>query len=109
MMTSGRVVYNLGPLDRLPRGEGRTFLVEKTMVAIFRTRKDDVYALQAQCSHKGGPLADGIIGNGTVICPLHSFKFCLMDGQPVGNSCASLKTYVVSVDEYGNVLLQMNE
>ena|SRR5437879_6418579 len=109
MMNTGQVLYNLGPLDRLPRGEGRTFLIENTPVAIFRTRQDEVFATQASCPHKGGPLADGIIGAGKVICPLHAYKFDLANGKAAENSCMALKTYTVSVSETGDLLLNFTE
>ncbi|GAC1357734.1 MAG: nitrite reductase small subunit NirD [Ktedonobacteraceae bacterium] len=105
MMTPGRVLYNLGPITRLPLGEGRSFLVGETQIAIFRTRKDEVFATQASCTHKSGPLADGIVGDGKVVCPLHAFKFDLASGEPVGNPCAALKTYPVSVNPDGDILL----
>ena len=101
------VVYNLGLLERIPLGEGRTFRIEDTAVAIFRTRTNEVFATQATCPHKGGPLADGIIGNGKLICPLHAYKFQLVTGEALGHTCGSLETYPVSLDEDGNVLLYL--
>ncbi len=109
LMTPGKVLYNLGPLTRLPPGEGRTFRIGDTAVAIFRTRKDEVFATQATCPHKNGPLADGIIGADQVICPLHTYKFQLANGEPVGNTCTALKTYPVALSESGDILLKLNE
>ncbi|MEO6527605.1 MAG: nitrite reductase (NAD(P)H) small subunit [Gemmatimonadaceae bacterium] len=84
---------DLGPIDRIPPGEGQTFLVGEREIAVFRTREDTVYATQARCPHKAGLLADGLVGGGKVICPLHSYKFDLATGTPLGNNCASLRTY----------------
>ena len=109
LMTPGKVLYNLGPLTRIPQGEGRTFRIGDTTVAIFRTRQDEVFATQATCPHKNGPLADGIIGAGQVICPLHAYKFQLTNGEPVGNTCKALKTYPVSLSNSGNILLKLDE
>ncbi len=108
MMTPGKVLYNLGPLTRLPLGEGRTFQIGDTAVAIFRTRGGEVFATQATCPHKNGPLADGIVGDSQVICPLHAYKFKLATGEPVGNTCAALKTYPVSFSENGDILLSID-
>lgn len=107
MMTPGQLIYNLGPLDRLPPGEGRTFRLGETSVAVFRTRQDEVFGMQATCSHKGGPLADGIIGDGKIVCPLHAFKFTLVSGASVGGTCEALKTYPVSLNERGEILLTL--
>lgn len=105
MINPGRVLYNLGPVTRIPPGEGRSFLIDGTSVAIYRTRKDEVFATQASCPHRSGPLADGIVGDGKVVCPLHSFKFTLANGEPVGNACAALKTYPISISPQGDILL----
>lgn len=103
-----RTVYNLGPIERLPLGEGQEFRVGEHIVAVFHTRKGAVFATQATCPHKGGPLADGLVGAGKVICPLHAYKFDLTTGQPVGNTCEALKTYSVSLSETGNILLSLD-
>jgi len=55
--------------------------------------------------HKRGPLADGLVGGETVICPLHGWKFDLKTGQALFGDCG-LKTYPVSVDEAQNVVLR---
>jgi len=106
-MSRDRVIYNLGSIERVPLGEGRAFRVEDTMIAIFRTRNNEVFATQATCPHKGGPLADGILGDGKIICPLHTYKFKLATGEALGHTCGTLKTYPVSLDEDGNVLLYL--
>jgi len=97
--------HHLGPLEQIPVGEGRTFQVGDLTVSVFRTRTGDVFATQAACPHKGGPLADGILGGGKVICPLHAYKFELATGRPVGNDCPALQTYPVWVTEAGELLL----
>ena len=80
------------PLDRIPLGEGRTFNLGGREVAVFRTRSG-IFATDAMCPHKTGRLADGLVGDGKVICPLHGFKFALATGEPIGNDCGSLLTY----------------
>ena len=102
----GTVHYDLGPIDRIPPGEGQTFVVDGREIAVFRSRiTDELFATQARCPHKQGLLADGIVGDGKVICPLHSYKFDLATGTPLGNSCQSLRTYRTEVTSDGRVLL----
>jgi uroporphyrinogen-III synthase len=100
---------NLGPVYRIPPGEGRVFRVETFDVAIFRTRSGTVHATQAWCTHLGGPLADGVVGNGKVICPLHGYKFSLRTGEAEGHNCAALKTYPVSVNAEGELMLTVGD
>ena len=58
------LTYTLGPVEQIPLGEGRVFEVEGRSIAVFRTRQGEVFATQAACPHKAGPLCDGIIGAG---------------------------------------------
>ena len=86
----------IAPLTAIPPGEGRTFEVLGQRVAVFHTRSGEVFAVQAECPHKGGPLADGLVGGTTVICPLHAWKFDLITGLPLMGSCG-LKTFPVRI------------
>lgn len=96
----------IGSLRQIPKGEGRNFEVDGTRVAVFHTRNGEVFATQAHCPHHGGPLADGLIGGRTLVCPLHDHAFDLCDGSSLTNACA-IKTYPVRVAEDGRLLLQV--
>ena len=105
----GSMRFDLGSIDRIPPGEGQTFLVAGREIAVFRARgADEVHATQARCPHKAGLLADGIAGDGKVICPLHSYKFDLATGTPLGNACHSLKTYRTEITDDRRVLLWLS-
>ncbi|HET9799159.1 MAG TPA: Rieske 2Fe-2S domain-containing protein [Gemmatimonadaceae bacterium] len=101
----GVVRIDLGPVERIPPGEGQTFLVDGREIAVFRSRDDVVHAIQARCPHRAGLLADGIVGDGRVICPLHGYKFELASGAPVGNGCATLRTFHVELTRDRRVLV----
>ena len=79
--------YVLGPLEAIPRGEGRNFEVAGRTVAVFRTHADEVFASQAHCPHLQGPLADGIMGGTTITCPLHDRVYDLRTGAVVVGEC----------------------
>jgi nitrite reductase (NADH) small subunit len=96
----------IGSLEAIPPGEGRNFELAGKRIAVFRTRANTVYAVQPECPHRGGPLADGLVGGTTVICPLHAWKFDLSTGAPLLGECA-LTTYPVRVDEHGQILLSL--
>src|SRR5687768_7427165 len=72
---------NLGSMEKIPPGQGRCYIVAGQEIAIFRQRDGKLFAVQNRCPHKQGPLAEGVMGNGKVICPLHSHKFNLADGS----------------------------
>jgi len=105
LSTDGTDHYDLGSIERIPPGEGQTFMVGEHEIAIFRTRDDAVYATQARCPHKAGLLADGMMGDGKIICPMHSYRFDLATGTPLGNACQSLRTYRAEVTEDRRVLV----
>jgi nitrite reductase (NADH) small subunit len=71
----------LGSVEQVPIGQGFCFIVEGQEIAVFRQRDGRVFATQNRCPHKQGPLAEGIIGNGTVVCPLHAHRFDMSNGQ----------------------------
>lgn len=95
----------LGPIETIPPGEGRVYAVGGEKIAVFRTRDGSVYAVQAACPHKGGPLADGLVGGSTLICPLHGWKFNLATGEPLFGECG-VKTFRVHVDNNQQLVLQ---
>ena len=100
-------LYPVGPLDRIPVGEGRRVMIEDEEVAVFRTREGGVYAVQAHCPHLGGPLSDGIVGSGKVSCPPHGYAFELATGESVKNSCPALRTSPVEVTAAGEVVIRI--
>ena len=103
-MTDTTTEVMVGPVDEIPLGEGRTFVLGDERVAVFRTRSGQLFAVQAECPHKRGPLADGLLGGTTLICPLHSWKFDLRSGDALMGDCG-LRTYRVRVDEAGQIVV----
>ena len=106
-MTSPAASYNLGSVERIPLGEGREYAVAGELIAVFRERSGRLHAVQALCPHRQGALADGLIGAGRVVCPMHGFKYELSTGQPAGHDCAALKTYSVRVNQQDEILLSL--
>ncbi len=92
--TDGAV--DLGPLEAIAPGQGRAFIVAGRTIAVFRQRDGRVFATDNHCPHRDGPLADGIVGDGTVICPLHGWKIDLASGRCV-REAARVRTYDVRV------------
>jgi nitrite reductase (NADH) small subunit len=99
---------HVGHIDSIPPGEGRTIVVSGRRIAVFRSRSGRLHATQAECPHRGGPLADGVVGGSTVVCPLHEFKFDLEKGRPLGNDCPALKVYPIRVDDAGEMTVLLD-
>ncbi len=105
-MTEATLEYRVGPLDAVPRGEGRVFAAGPVRLAVFRTHADQVFATQERCPHLGGPLADGLIDQGAVICPLHDRTYDLRTGAGLNTEC-SLRTYPARVDPDGAIIVSL--
>jgi len=105
---SEQQLINVGPLTAIPAGEGRMFEIGDLLIAVFHARSGAVFATQALCPHRAGPLADGLVGDGKVVCPLHGHKFDLGSGLPADNECEALKTYLVIVNEDGDLILNLD-
>lgn len=99
------LTVNLGSIGKIPVGQGRCYIVGNEDIAVFRQRDGQLFASQNLCPHKQGPLSDGIIGAGTVICPLHFQKFDLRSGAgSERNEC--LKTFPVR-ERNGEIVLEL--
>ena len=109
MTTATAGTHRLGPIESIPLGEGREYMVQGAGVAVFRTRSGEVFATQARCPHRGAPLADGLTGGGRVVCPFHAYAFSLATGEPFTSDCPGLKTYPVVVEPDGEIVLCVEE
>lgn len=78
-------------VGEIPEGEGRSFPVAGTMVAIFLV-DGQYHAINDFCPHMGASLASGYVENGAVTCPWHAWRFCVTDGTWLDNPKAKLKT-----------------
>jgi len=66
----------------LADGEHRKADAGGAPVLLYRTA-GTVYALASTCSHMGGPLEEGTVSDGCVICPWHGSTFRFADGTIV--------------------------
>jgi nitrite reductase (NADH) small subunit len=87
----------VGAVDEIPVGEGRTFAVDGDQIAVFRLRDGSLRAIDAVCPHKGGPLADGLADDRVVVCPLHGHTFDMCTGAEAGGADMAVRSYPVLV------------
>lgn len=87
----------VGRIEEVPIGEGRSFVVGDEQIAVFRMRDGSVRAIDAVCPHRGGPLADGLADGQVVVCPLHGHTFDLCTGAETGGAAMSVRSYPASV------------
>jgi len=62
--------------------EGARLRAEAQGVRIVLVKQDGrIYAVGEICGHLGGPLAEGRVENGAIVCPWHGSRFALEDGR----------------------------
>ncbi len=66
-------------LEDLDDGFGTPVVIRGERVALFR-QGDAVYALSNVCAHQNGPLADGRLSHGCVVCPWHGWEYRIETG-----------------------------
>jgi 3-phenylpropionate/trans-cinnamate dioxygenase ferredoxin component len=84
--------------DEIAPGTCKLGYLEGKQVAIFNL-DGKLYATQAECTHRGGPLCEGAIWGDIVTCPWHGSKFNIRTGKVVtGLAFVPLQIYEVSVE-----------
>jgi nitrite reductase/ring-hydroxylating ferredoxin subunit/uncharacterized membrane protein len=69
--------------------ESEPLLVKSAGVEIVLVReRGSVYALLDRCAHQGGPLHEGTLEDGCVVCPWHSSRYRLSDGAALSGPTA---------------------
>ena len=99
----------IGEVGQIPKGEGRVFAAAGRTVAVFHTHSGEVFATQAECPHLQGPLADGLTGGTTIVCPLHDRAYDLRTGNGLNGEPSSIKVFPASLDETGKIWLTLQE
>jgi nitrite reductase (NADH) small subunit len=94
----------IGRAADVPMLEGRSVTVAGRRIAVFRT-PDGFRAIEGRCPHAGGPLADGIVADRCVTCPLHGWRFDLTTGES-SNPGTRVATFEV-VERDGGLWLQL--
>ena len=83
-------------LESLPVGQSTCIEMGDTQVGIFHNA-DGLFALDNFCPHRGAPLHDGMVTDGTVTCPWHQWQFQLSDGACKNIPNIRVTTYPVEV------------
>ena len=72
-------------------------------LAIYRLKDDRYYATDGLCTHEYAYLADGLVIDGVIECPLHNGRFDIATGRALrAPACDHLETY--PVERRGNSL-----
>ena len=96
----------IGRAGDVPALEGRSLWVGGRRIAVFHTA-DGFRAVDGACPHAGGPLADGIVGERCVTCPLHGRRYDLHTGADLSGG-EGVRTYEV-LEQAGELWLRVGD
>jgi NADPH-dependent 2,4-dienoyl-CoA reductase/sulfur reductase-like enzyme/nitrite reductase/ring-hydroxylating ferredoxin subunit len=72
-------------IDIAELSEGKPLLAHARGEALVVVKRgDDVHVVGATCTHYSGPLAEGLVVDGTIRCPWHHACFSLETGEAIG-------------------------
>jgi NAD(P)H-dependent nitrite reductase small subunit len=85
-------------------GTGKQVALEGKEIALFNV-DGTFYAVDNECPHRGGPLAEGELEGCLVTCPWHAWQFDLTSGESVTDD-SKVSRYDVKV-EGGDVFVAL--
>jgi nitrite reductase (NADH) small subunit len=88
-----------------PENEAREFPCGDKMVCVANVN-GTITAMDNVCLHRGGPLGQGMVEGGKIICPWHGWAYDPKTGEAGHNSSAKVAVYPVKV-EGGDVLVDV--
>ena len=77
--------------------EAKEFTVGQKVVCVANV-EGRLCALDNVCLHRGGPLGQGVIMDGTIICPWHGWQYNPLSGEAVQNPSVKVAVYPIKVE-----------
>jgi nitrite reductase/ring-hydroxylating ferredoxin subunit/uncharacterized membrane protein len=86
---------DIGSADELRIDQMKLLRIGDRRIVIGRTEQGPV-AFDDRCTHRGGPLSDGVLVCGTVQCPWHGSQFDVRTGRATqGPATESIRTHAI--------------
>ena len=89
------------------RGRVREFMASGRMLCVANV-DDNIYATDNACLHWGGPLGQGRIEDGKIICPWHRWRFDPKTGEGPARCSGRLALHKVRI-EGEDVFVELQE
>ncbi len=94
--------YHVGKVSDIRRLGARVVKAPQGDIAVFRTADDEIFAIEDECPHSGGPLSQGIVHGKAVACPLHNWNIDLVSGEVLDPDHGCSRVIPVEVED-GNI------
>ncbi len=85
-----------GPVAAIPQGRAVVVSAAGERVAVFR-HGAKLSAIASTCRHQGGPLGEGRVVDGCVVCPWHGYQYRPEDGRSPAPFTEKVPTFRVRV------------
>jgi nitrite reductase (NADH) small subunit len=86
-------------VNEVPPGKGVVAKVGGKEIAVFNV-EGAFFAIDNTCTHRGGPLGEGVLRGTTVNCPWHGSGFDVTSGQAVAPPASTgVASYSTKVEE----------
>ena len=69
--------------DEIAPGQGKMVEVNGKKIALFNV-EGSFYAIDDTCTHRGGPLSEGVLEGKKVSCPWHGAVYDVTSGEVLG-------------------------
>jgi nitrite reductase (NADH) small subunit len=86
-----------GVSEMPPEGRAKEFDALGRPICVAQIQ-GQLAALDNECPHRGGPLSEGTIENGRVVCPWHGWSFDPKTGAELLNPLGGTAVYQIRVD-----------
>lgn len=81
-------------VDELPDGTRMTSEYGDVIIALFNV-SGEIFAISNQCPHAAGPLLEGFVEEGRIICPWHAWSFPLSPEDPPNDGLGRYRVRIV--------------
>ncbi len=86
-------------------GEAKEFTVGNRVICVANIG-GTYSAMDNVCIHRGGPLGQGVIMDGKLICPWHGWRYDVTTGVPMENPKLKVDVYRLKI-EGDDVLIEL--
>jgi nitrite reductase (NADH) small subunit len=97
MSSNGELVRICGVGELPPEGGLREFPAGKRTLCVARLN-GTISALDNECSHHGGPLGQGTLEHGKVICPWHAYGFDVTTGLCADDPDERVRVFEITIN-----------
>jgi nitrite reductase (NADH) small subunit len=91
--------------DLPKKNEAKEFPCGEKIICVANVN-GTITAMDNVCLHRGGPLGQGVIEKGKVVCPWHGWAWDPATGQAAHNPNAKIAVYPIKI-ENGEVMIEI--